>query len=270
MLANIPGVHAQYYEEVDERRRKALIEQIHNYHEIRKKSEYGREPVVTMNGRYLGNNPQLKAQLEIEKRHGKEIAANYGYALDVEPTFAEIKFYEPESAKTLGQRIDKLLHGITQILPNEYDLYGYELRRYMSSIAGPEVLGDRKRLSKEIANTKRAAIILEYWSKGIREEIKAIETLLENDKTIDPTTRTTFKFKSGKAKAFLIEADSWVSNNNKMLQFLFDLHSQYSYKEPVINFTEHSHAQGFLSLFRARQKSLELIHEYAPFRMMIY
>ena len=262
--------HAQRFEEQNERQKKQAVEQIHKYHEIRKNMEYGREPVVFLNGRYTGNNPQLKAQLDLEQRHGKSISEGYGYALDIEPSFKEIKFFEPESAKTLGQRIDALLHGITQILPSKYDLYGYELRRYMSSIGGPQVLGDRKRLAKEIANTRRAAIILEYWSKNIREEIDAIETILENDKTIDPTTRTSFKFKSGKARAFLVEADSWITNNNKTLQYLFDLRDMYEYQEPSINFAEQSHATQFLNLYRARQKSLELMHEYPPFRMMIY
>ena len=270
ILGNISGANAQYEQSDSERQKKIIIDRIHKYHEMRATSPQGREPLVYVNGRPLGNNPQLRAQIDIERTYGKEISKLIGYDIDTEPTIPQIQFYKAEEAHTLGQRVDKLLHGVTVILPPQYDMYGYEIRRYMSSIAGEEVLSDPHRLAKEVANSQRAEIILEHWDKIIRAEIKEIETILETDETVDPTMRNNFKFKSGKAKAFLIEADSWISNNKKMLEMLFDARNKYEYIEPRINFASEEDAKKFLNLFRARQKSLEIMHEYPPFRAMIY
>lgn len=247
-----------------------IRDEIQRLHDARVLNPRGREPLLLLNGMDTGNNPYLRRIMEIERIHGKGVSEGVGYNREIEPTFTEVKFFKPEDARTINERIDKLLHGITIMLPPKYDLYGYELRRYMSKIAGPEVLGDKERLKEEILNTQRANIILEHWDKNIRTEIKALEDIIENDDTISSSTREQFKFNKGKARAFLVEAHSWVDNNQKMVEMLFQLSGRYEYAEPAFNFGDRETLNKFKNIYRARQTSVEIIRGYAPFRMMIY
>lgn len=268
-VGSLPAA-AQYGAKPTQSHTDSLRERIRALHESRRKSPQGNEPLFYLNGQYTGNNPYLKTQLDLETQFGKAISEGYGYSENVEPSFPETKFYKFDDPATLNGRVDALLHGITVSLPPEHDMYGYEIRRYMSEIAGPEVLGDKKRLADEIANTKRAKIILEYWGKNLTEKMKKIEGEIEADDSVPSSTRSNFKFKSGKAKAFLVEANSWVDNNQQMLEMLYSISDRYQYIEPSLNFADRGELERFANLFRARQKAMEIIHAYPPFRMMVY
>ncbi|MFK7840100.1 MAG: hypothetical protein AB8B83_07185 [Bdellovibrionales bacterium] len=270
MCVIITPTSAMAQQSDNQRLRELMIERFHRMHEMRAKNPQGREPLVYFNGKYLGNNTQLMAQINLERSQSNNVPQGFGYMIDTEPVIREIKFFKPEEPKTLTQRIDALLHGVTVTLPHEYDVYGYEIRRYMSSIAGPEVLADPKRLAKELANAERAKIVFDHWQKKLLAQMNELEKIIEEDRNIEPTTRTTFRFKSGKVRAFITETNSWISNNHKMLEFLFERRNQYKYTHPKINFSTREDANRFLDIFRARQKSVELMHEYAPFRSMIY
>ena len=249
---------------------KQAQKQISQLHDRRNNSEQGNEPLMYLNGFYTGNNPHLKTQLDLERRLGKEISEGYGYRSVSEPSFPEIKFFKYPAPATLSARIDTILHGVTVSLPPEYDLYGYELRRYMSRIAGPEAMASTERLAAEIANAKRAKIILEYWGKEITGLIDELGAEIEADDNIDSATRTSYRFKSGKAKAFLVEANSWVDNNQAFLEALYAMRGSYEYIDPSINFRDEEDLKEFTRLFRAREKALSFIHAYPPFRMMAY
>jgi len=263
-------VIAQYAQPSLDTQQKIAQQQISRLHEQRNKSEQGNEPLMMLNGVYTGNNPHLKSQLELEKRHGKEVSEGYGYRSGTEPSFPQIQFYEYPEPSILTAQIETLLHGITVSLPPKYDMYGYELRRYMSEVAGVEVMVSQKRLAEEVANTKRAKIILEHWGKNIMANIDALGTIIEADDNIDPAARTSYKYYSGRAKAFILEANSWVDNNQAVLELLFEISRQYEYRDPYINFVSQKDLNNFARLFRAREKSLRIMQEYPPFRMMIY
>jgi len=264
------SVGAQYEQPSLDAQQQQAQQRISILHDQRNKSEHGNEPLMMLNGVYTGNNPPLKTQLELESRYGKEISEGYGYRSGLEPKFQQIQFYKYPEPTILTAKIEALLHGITVSLPPEYDMYGHELRRYMSAIAGPEVMSDKKRLAEEIANTKRAKIILEYWTKEITDNIDKLATEIEADEAVDPAARTSFKYNSGRAKAFIIEANSWVDNNQAMLEALFEMWSGFEYREPSINFGSQKDLNNYARLFRAREKSLRIMQEYPPFRMMIY
>lgn len=260
-------VHAQ--KPLDSRQKHAQ-KQVSQLYEQRLNSESGNEPLMMLNGVHTGNNPLLQRHLDLEKRYGREISEGYGYWIGTEPRFAQIKFFKLDEPATLSQRVDAVLYGVTVSLPPEYDMYGYEMRRYMSAISGPEVLVSRKRLAAEIANTQRAKIMLEHWEKELTEYMNKIAAEIEADDQIDSATRTSFRFKSGKVRAFMIEANSWVDNNQAMLQMLYDAWGVYEYRDPYINFKNKADLDRFAKLFRAREKSLQIIKEYPPFRMMVY
>lgn len=270
LCAFIQPVFAQYGQPSVDVQEIQAQQKINRLHEQRRQSENGNEPIMMLNGRDTGNNPYLRTQLEMERRLGKHISEGYGYRSGTEPSFPEIKFYKYPEPSTLSARIETIVHGLTISLPPEYDLYGYELRRYMSTIAGSEAMNSKKRLAAEIANTKRAKIILEHWGKEITAYIDKLGAEIEADDSIDSATRTSFKFKSGKAKAFLVEANSWVDNNQAMLEALYEMWGVYEYRDPSINFRNQEDLNKYARLFRAREKSLRLMHEYPPFRMMIY
>jgi len=212
----------------------------------------------------------LKSQLDLEERYGEEVSENLGYFSYIEPTFQEIQFYKLEKPSTLNARIDALLHGITLSLPPKYDLHGYELRRYMSRIGSPEVYASKERLREEMMNIQRAEIILDDWRKQLTAEIKEIEALIETDQMTSYGTRESFKFNKGKARAFLVEAGSWVKNNKKTLDVLFKLNNNYSYDHPAFNFTAREDLNRFKNHNTARQKALRIIQKYPSFRMMVY
>lgn len=237
---------------------------------MRQNNPAGNQPILKLNGRDTGNNPMLRNQLRLLEDMGDDVADGYGFSPDREPTFSQIQFYKEKPITTLNGRIDALLHGVTVMLPPEYDLYGYEIRRYMAKIAGPKVITDRKRLAQEITNIRRARVVLDYWQKTLEKEIKEIESIIESNKDIDGSTRSSFKFKRGKVRAMMVEARSWIDNNENMLQMLFDNFGRYTFKEPSFDFRDRETLNKFASLFEARQKSLEIMHAYAPFRMMIY
>ncbi len=244
--------------------------QIQKFHQQRRNDPNGKQPLLYINGRYTGNNPGLKAQIELEERLGLSISESIGYREEVEPIFEEVKFYEMPIKNTMQSNMESVLHGVTVVLPPKYDLHGYEIRRYMAKIAGPDVLADQKKLAAQVANTKRAKIVLNDWEEKLSARLQKVEEQIEADDTIDGTTRSNFKYNKGRMRAFLVEAHSWIDNNQKMLEFLFEIYGAYTYEDPAINFARQEDLDKFKSLFNARQKSVEIMQEYVPFRMMIY
>ena len=97
-----------------------------------------------------------------------------------------------------------------------------------------------------------------------------MRTALESDSTIDAATRSTFKYNSGIAEAFMLEAQSWIDNNENVLKFLAENFDSYSFKDPIFDFYENSQRLDFISLYKARKKANERIVRYAPFRVMVY
>ncbi len=249
---------------------KKARDRVHYLQEKMRQSPEGKEPLFFLNGLHTGNNPHLKSQLDLEAIYGKDVSIGYRYTPDIEPSFPQIQFYQMPPVQTLHDRIDKLLYGIKVSIPQEYDLYGYELRRYMSRVAGAHALGNKRQLLVEITNTKNAKIMLDHWQDTINQQINDIEIEISNHEDIDPALRTSFKLNRAIVKAFFVEARLWVRNNQEMLQMLYDLDNRYQYQVPAINFGRKEELDRFANLFRTRQKSVQVMHKYPPFRMMIY
>ena len=190
----------------------------------------------------------------------------------MEPKIDAVQFLKIEEPRSLKERVDTLLYGVYTDIPPEYDHFGYELRRYMAHIAGPEVLGDPIRLRAELANVKKAQIIFDYWRKDLITKIKAIEATIEADPSVSSSIRTTFKYNSGVVNAFLTECKSWLDNNEAVLKFLVNASEAevYTYEDPLITFDTREDKNAFMSLFRAQQQSVKNINEYAPFMQMVY
>jgi hypothetical protein len=188
----------------------------------------------------------------------------------VEPYIKEVKFLKPDPPRTLGERVDALLHGIHTDLPPEYDHYGYEMRRYMAKIAGPNVLGDKAAMEAQLKNVAYAAVILQFWREAMQKEMESIEQEIATDTNITPGIKTVFRYNSGVANAFFAECQNWLDNNRLVLQFLIDKHGTYTYEDPVFSFEENIDRLNFTSLYKAQQESLANMRGYIPFMIMVY
>lgn len=217
---------------------------------------------------------ELRAEKMVESGKGQPRLTNTDleYAPPMEPSFPETKFLKLDPPRNLQERIDRLLHGVYTDIPPEYDHYGYAIRRYMSHVGGPHVLGNPHRLQKELKNIRRAKIVFDYWNRELSNELAEIELELENGKDISSRARTMFKYNQGIIRAFLIELRYWLINNEALLQFLSErrVGADYVYEDPVIEFEDNDDRLEFISLYKARQKALLNINEYAPFGQMVY
>ncbi|MEZ5919258.1 MAG: hypothetical protein R3D66_04945 [Alphaproteobacteria bacterium] len=188
-----------------------------------------------------------------------------------EPNMPQVKFLEIPRPPTVQGRIDELLHGIVIDVPPEYDHYGYEMRRYMAHVAGPEVLGDPARIKAELKNIRAAKIILRYWRKKLDEEIGALETEIAADPSLSRQYSQLFKYNRGVSRAFMAECGSWIENNENLLAYLLEIGpNAYSYKDPILSFKDMQYHMKFKSLYDARGRALTEIQDYTPFRVMIY
>jgi hypothetical protein len=252
-------------------KKRAVYEKMRSFEEAKRRHPNGREPVIKLYGRPIGNNPPLLGQLNLLERYGEQYFNDYPFENEDPPNLPQIQFYKMDVPNTLSSRIEALTHGITVLLPPEYDIHGYELRRYMATIGTPEVFASRKHLKEAIMNTKRAKIVIDYWKKALYKEMAAIEDMIEDPKRdVDGSTRTNFKFAKAKVNAFIVESQSWVKNNQDALELLYASPRGYYYQYPAFNFEDEMLMNEFVKLFRAKQKALGHMHKYPPFREMIY
>lgn len=200
----------------------------------------------------------------------KALMPKLDYVPTTEPVFEKMRYQKIDPPIHLQERVERILQGIKVDIPPEYDYYGYEIRRYMASIAGPGVIGSKANIEGQIRNIKNAEIILEYWRKHYNEEVKAIEAEIESTDA-PSSTRRSFKFNKGLADAFFVEANSWLYNNRVVLEYLAEIGPQgYDFDDPVLTFTNYEYLSKFMKLYKAQQAALEEIHKYTPFRMMVY
>ncbi len=192
------------------------------------------------------------------------------YSPPAEPVFDEVTFLKLDPPRSMNERIERLIHGIYVDIPPEYDHFGYEVRRYMTSVAGPEILGSPVNLKGQIKNIKSAEIILRYWRQAHQKEIANIEAEME-EKGASSSIRSSLKYNRGIAEAFFVEAQSWTHNNRALLELLLKTGPQgYKFKSHVFTFNDQRDLKKFARLYKARQDALKEIHGYTPFRMMVY
>jgi hypothetical protein len=188
-----------------------------------------------------------------------------------EPNLPKVKFLEMPPLKTLGDRVDALLYGIHTDIPPEYDYYGYEMRRYMANVGGPDVLGSAANLKTELENIRNAGIILEYWRKAVNKDIADLDKIITDDNAdVSTNVRTVFRYNRAVADAFFVECQQWIDNNKALLEFLQSMEGAYQYEDPIFMFHDNADRLKFVSLYKARQEALDHIREHGPFAVMVY
>jgi len=188
----------------------------------------------------------------------------------IEPRIEAVTFLRADPPKTLKMRVEALVYGIGADLQPEYDHFGYEIRRYMAHIGGPDVYKDAIRLKEELANIKKAGIVLRYWRKALYKEIGEIEEAIETDIRAGPQVKTMYKYNVSVAKAFLAETQNWIDNNRGLMEFVQENQGHYKYKYPYITFYNAQDMRKFMPLLIAREKSRMQMNTYLTFGMMIY
>ena len=252
-------------------KKRAVYEKMRQLEEATRRHPNGKEPLVKLYGKPVGNNPALMAQIKLIEQYGQYYFEDYSFENDDPPSIPQIQFYKLEVTNTINSRIEALTHGITALLPPEYDLYGYEIRRYMADVGSSKVFSSRKHLKEAVLNVKRAQYVMEQWQKVLYEEMSALDALIDDPANkVDGSTRTNFRFAKAKVNAFIIEMSSWLDNNQHMLELIYQNPRSYRYYYPTFDFEDEYLMEEFLSLFRAKQKSLQNVHKYGPFREMIY
>ncbi|MGH1398511.1 MAG: hypothetical protein ACRBCT_04780 [Alphaproteobacteria bacterium] len=213
-----------------------------------------------------GERAQQQLHLQAAKREeaGKEIKIER-----YEPELPQIQFYDLEPPKTLQTRIESLIHGIGLSLPPEYDYYGYEIRRYMATVGNDAVFSDSDKLSEAIMAIRRAKLVLEKWKGVLNTRIKALQDEVEQTNSGSPE-RINFKFKRAEAQKFLNDCDQWITANEEMLLILAKNFKRYRYIAPVFDFRDADTLAAFIEAHATRDEALTAIHEYTPFRLMIY
>lgn len=192
------------------------------------------------------------------------------YVPPKEPVFEKVVYMKIDPPGSLGERVDRLLHGIRIDVPPAYDHYGYEIRRYMAAISGPQILGSPENLEAQIKNINNAKIIVRYWRQAVKAEIDGIEKQIDAEDA-SSSVRSIFKFNRGAAEAFFVELESWMNTNRAALEVLLKMGpDRYAYADPVLSFRNYEDLAYYASLHKAREEALRHMRTYTPFRMMIY
>ena len=186
-----------------------------------------------------------------------------------EPVIPPVQFYEFPKPTHLQGQAESLVHGITITLPPEYDHYGYELRRYMKSVGNHDIFTNRSALVREQRNIEKAKIVFKYWRKMLNQETAAIENRIKNENA-DSKSRTIYKLNAGIVRAFMIETQSWINANNALLQFIADNQGKILFENGKLRVKGEANRATFISLYNAREKARWQMHQYDPFRQMVY
>ncbi len=187
----------------------------------------------------------------------------------VEPQYAQVKFLKAQPPKTLSDRIDQMLFGIKTDIPPEYDIYGYEIRRYMKSILTPADLNDPILITKKIEDCKKARIVLDYWRKFLNTEIIEIQKTIDGGDVTD-SARTSFKYHERIVKKFIQDQYAWIDGNLAFLEYLQSINGQFQVQYPFYDIPDPKKRDKIDQLYNKRQESLREIMSYTPFRLMIY
>lgn len=187
-----------------------------------------------------------------------------------EPNILQVTFLKIPDVPSVEGRIDRLLQGITVDLPPEFDHYGYEIRRYMSRIGNAGIYEDDKRLIEEIANVKKARVIVSYWQKALDKEMKEIDLALEK-KPATAAVLNAYKQNKSTVRSFLVSLQGWVDSNERFLTYAYETKDEYENYYPEIVFTvQNGDIVDFYNAMLLKQTKLKMIRKYPPFTLMVY
>ncbi len=181
----------------------------------------------------------------------------------------KVKYARTEPPRSIQVRVESMVNGITIDAPPEYDHYGYEIRRLMARVEDPEIYTDTERLMLELKNISKALIIYDYWRKHIEKEITAIDAFIAQ-RGASSTVYRTLKYNKGISKAFLAELKGWLVHDYALLEMLVKYQDLYTVENDVLYFKDYAHATRFIEIFNARNRAVERINKYQPFRDVLY
>lgn len=187
-----------------------------------------------------------------------------------EPDIPQVQYLKIAEARSVQERLDSLLHGITVDVPPEYDHFGYEIRRYMAHVGNKEVYSSEARLDQELQNAGKARIVFDYWVSDLNKKMRAMNDAFDKDPNAAATYRTTLNYNRGVVTAFQTELGAWLDNNENLLKFLYENRQMYTFEGGHIKFSESLARDAFAALFAAREKSREIIQEYSPFAAVAF
>ncbi|MBK6896973.1 MAG: hypothetical protein IPH06_10325 [Alphaproteobacteria bacterium] len=186
-----------------------------------------------------------------------------------EPNIIAIRFQQDKPPKGVVERIQRLTLGITTDMPPEYDVYGYEIRRYMAQVGNAKIYQDDEFLIEQIKNAKKARIIASFWQKHIEREIEDIEKFIEaNDSS--SSIRTAIRQARLDTRSFMIDLQGWLDSNERLLGHVLDIQGYIQFEYPEVIFIRPNERVEFFNFFQTRQHKLGEIRKYQPFAMMAY
>ncbi len=186
-----------------------------------------------------------------------------------EPNIIEIKFLKDNPPRGMLERISRLIQGIDTDIPPEYDIYGYEIRRYMAQAGNPKIYTDEDFLIQQIKNVRKARVIITFWQKHLESEIDDIKKQI-NEEDSSSLMWTSLKQNRQQTRSFIIAAQSWLDSNERFLMNVLDIQSNIQLEYPEIIFMRAHERIEFYNLLQIRQVKLEQIKKYQPFAMMAY
>jgi len=201
---------------------------------------------------YLDKKPQLRVQMMPE------------------PEFKPVKFYKLDPPKTLRERVERLTHGMLMDMPPEYDHYGYEVRRFMAQVGNPAVLDSPKNIKGQLQNIKVAQKVAADWQAAHLKETKEIEIQIE-ETNASSSVRSLYHTQKSEAQAFFLELNSWIKNNRDSLNYLLEIGpNRYQFQDGEFRFRSSEEFKKYLALHESRLRALSQMHDYTPFRVMVY
>ncbi len=187
-----------------------------------------------------------------------------------EPNLSKTKFFKYPPVSSLGERVERLIYGIKVDVKPELDHYGYEIRRYMAHVGNMRIYEDNEFLNEQMVNVKKSRVILDFWRKHLEKEIKEIESIIDNDSSIELRVRTTFKQNKFAVQTFLNILSSWIDSNERLLQAVKKEPNIYEVKYPELEIVIPTSRVNFFNLYSKRQAKLKDLRKYNPFAMMVY
>lgn len=188
----------------------------------------------------------------------------------MEPNIAPTRFLKYPPVSSLGERVGRLVYGISTDIRPEHDHYGYEIRRYMSEVGNMKIFSDPDFLGEQIKNVRKARVIAEYWKKSINKEILDIQEVMDADSAIDLRVRTNFKQNKVAAQTFLISLKAWIDANERLLMTVLKNPGIYEVEYPEILIVVPTTRITFYNLYATKQAKLKDMHQYQPFGLMVY
>ncbi len=185
------------------------------------------------------------------------------------PSYPKVIYHNLPEITRLEGRIDALLYGITTDIEPKYDMFGYEIRRYMAQTVAKESFIDLNVLKTQLDNVHKAKVVLQYWEKTHEEQVKLLEEELKAD-SFAGTIGTKLDYNKEFIAVFFAEIGDWLNKNEAILIFMEERYADLRRSYPYITFEYPADEEYFIALYSARHEAVAKIRKYLSFRDMVY